>query len=72
MNIVACLRLGKNLHLEIQKGEEAMKTLELQKYVGGTDACMKRLSIATKGCGQLTLSDTYFDDSWFSSIKTTE
>ena len=25
---------------------------------------------ATKGCGQLTSNDTYFADSWFSSIKT--
>ena len=33
---------------------------------------MKRLAISTKGCGQLTSNDTYFVDSWFSSVKTAE
>ena len=33
---------------------------------------MKRLAIATKGCGQLTSNDTYFANSWFSSVKTAE
>ena len=33
---------------------------------------MKRLAIATKGCGQLTSNDKYFADSWFSSVKTSE
>ena len=33
---------------------------------------MKRLAIDTKGCGKLTSNDTYFDDSWFISIKTAE
>ena len=33
---------------------------------------MKRRSIATKACGQLTSNDTYFADSWFSSIKMAE
>ena len=49
-----------------------MKTFEFQKYFGGTAACMKRLSIAYKGCGQLTLNDTYFADRRFRSIKTAE
>ena len=31
---------------------------------------MKKLLIATKGCDQLTSNDTYFDDIWFSSVKT--
>ena len=60
------------LHLEIQKGEEAMKTSEFEKYLGVTDACMKILSINTKGCGQLTSNDTYFADSWFSYVKAAE
>ena len=60
------------LHLNIQMGKEAMKTSELQKYLGGTIACMKRLPISTKGCGQLTSNDTYFADSSFSSVETTE
>ena len=60
------------LHLDIQKGKEAMKTSKFQKYIGGTTECMKRLAIAAKGCGQLTPNDTYFLDSCFSSVKTAE
>ena len=56
MKNVACSRWGTMLHLEIQKGKEAMK----------------RLAVATKGCGKLTSNDTYFSDSWFSSVKTAE
>ena len=63
------LGLGTMLHLEIQKGEETMKTSNFQRFLGGTTACMKRLSIVTKGCGQLKSNDTYFSDSWFGSIK---
>ena len=69
MKNVACSRLGLMLHLEIQKGEEDIKTSEFQKYIGRPTACMKRLDIDTKGCGQLTSNDTYFSDSWFSSVK---
>ena len=49
-----------------------MQVLAFQKYLGGTDACTKRLSISTKGCGQLTSNDTYFADRWFSSVKTSK
>ena len=48
------LKLGTMLHLDIQKGKEAMKTSKFLKYIGGTNACIKRLAISTKGCGQLT------------------
>ena len=58
MKNVECSRLGKMLHLDIKKGKEAMKTSGFQKYLGGTTACMKRLDVATKGCGQLTSNDT--------------
>ena len=58
INNMVCLRLGTVLHLEIQKGEEVMKTSEFQKYLGGTTVCMKRLAIATRGCGQLTSNDS--------------
>ena len=34
--------------------------------------CMKRIYISTKGCVQLTPNDTYFSDSWFIYVKTTE
>ena len=33
---------------------------------------MRRLAITNKGCVQLTSNDTYFADSWFSSVKTSE
>ena len=69
---VAFFRLGTMIHLEIQKGEEVMKTSEFQKYLGSTATFMRRLIMATKGCGQLTSNDTYFSDSWFSSVKTAE
>ena len=60
------------LHLDIQKGKEAMKISKFQSVMGGNTVCMKRLSIATKWCGQLKSNDTYFYDRWFSSIKTAE
>ena len=72
MKNVACSRLGMMLHLEIQNGKEAMKTSKFQKDLGGTTMSIKRLSIATKECGQLTSNDTYFSDIWFSFIKTAE
>ena len=58
MKNVACSRLGTMLHLDIQKGMEAMKKSKFQSVLGGTDACMKRRAISTKGCGQLTSNDT--------------
>ena len=72
MKNMACFRLGTMLYLDIQEGKEDSKTSEFQKYLGGTAACMKRLEMCTKGCVQLTSTDTYFADSWFSSIKTAE
>ena len=49
-----------------------MKKPTFQSELGGSATCMKRLAIATKGCGQLTSNDTYFANSWFSSAKTAE
>ena len=49
-----------------------MKTCKFQQQIGRTAACMKRLTMATKGCGQLTPNYTYFADSWFSGVKTDE
>ena len=60
------------LHLDIQKGKEDTKTSQFKKNIEGTTACTKILAIDTKGCGQLTSNDTYFADSWFSSVKTAE
>ena len=62
MKNVVCSRLGTMLRLDIQKGKEAMKKSIFQSVLGGTAACMKRLAIDTKGCGQLTSNDTYFSD----------
>ena len=33
---------------------------------------MRRILIATKGCGKMTSNCTLFTDSWFSSVKTAE
>ena len=49
-----------------------MKTSKFQKDLGGTTACMKRLAIDNKRCGQLISNDTYFYDSWFSFVDTAE
>ena len=72
MKNVVCSRLGTMLHLDIQNGKEAMKTSGFKKYLGGNAVCIKRLLIATKWCGKMKSNDTYFDDSWFSSVKTAE
>ena len=72
MDDLTCSILGTILHLDIQKGKEAMKTSKFQKYIGGSTICMKILDIANKGYGQLTSNYTYFADSWFSSVKTSE
>ena len=72
MKNVSCSRLGNTLYQDIKKGKEAMKTSNFQNVLEGTTACIKRLAIATKGCSQLTSNDTYFADSWFSSVKTAE
>ena len=45
MNNMDCSRLGTMLLLEIQKGEEAMKTPIKKIYTIGTAACMKRLTM---------------------------
>ena len=31
---------------------------------------MRKIGISNKGCGQPTQNDTYFSDSWFSSVQT--
>ena len=72
MKNVAFSRLVMMLHLEIQKGKEVMKTSKFQKNIGCATVCMKILAISTNECCQLASNDTYFDDSWFSSVKTDE
>ena len=63
MKNVVCSRLGTMLHLDIQKGEEAMKKSKYQKDIGGTTVCMNILSVATKWYGKLASNYTYFVDS---------
>ena len=63
MKNLAFSGLGSMLHLDTQKGKEAMKTSKFQNVLEGTTACMRRLDIATKGRGQLTSNNTYFADS---------
>ena len=72
MITVGWSRLGKMLHLEIQKGKEATKTSIFQKCLRGIAVCMKRLTMTKKGCVQLKSNDTYFDDNWFSGVKVSE
>ena len=52
MKNVACSRLGTMLHLDIQKGKEAMNTSKPQKDTRDTNVCMERLAVANKGCGR--------------------
>ena len=60
------------LHIEIQKGKEAMMELRFQQEFVGTSACTKRLMMDTKVYRQMISRDTYFSDSWFSGVKTAE
>ena len=62
------IKVGDDVTPRDPKGKEAMKKSTFQSELGGTAACMKRMAIATKVCGQLTSNDTYFADSWFSSL----
>ena len=69
---LACSRLGPMLHLDTQNGKESMKMSDLQKYLIGTSACTRILTISTKRCRKLTSNDTYFEDIWFSRVKPVE
>ena len=69
---VDCSRLGNVLYPEIKKGNEAMKTSEFQHQIGWNGACIKRLIMSSKGCGQMTSNYTYFTNSYFSRVKTYE
>ena len=72
MKNVHCYRLGNVLHIDIQKGKEAMKISIFKKKVRGTAECINRQTMATKGFGQLKSNDTYFADIWFIEMKTAE
>ena len=63
------LKVGDNVTPRDPKGELGYEDIKISTFLEGTDAYIKRLAIATKGCGQLTSNDTYFADSWFSFVK---
>ena len=67
-----CYRLWTMLYIYIQKGKEAMKTVEFQQNIRGTEVCMKRIMISKKGCGHITPKDNYFTDRCFSGVKAAE
>ena len=60
------------LYLDIQHGEEAVNTLGYQHNIGGGVACMNIIVKGKKGCGQLSSSENFFSDNWFSGVQTVE
>ena len=64
--------LGTMFYLEVQKGEEVMKTLDFQQDIGGMASCMNIIMKDTKRCGQLSSNITLFYDIWFSGFKTSK
>ena len=49
-----------------------MKTSEFQQDIGGAVDCMERITKAAKGCDQISLKNTLFDDILFSAVKTAQ
>ena len=66
------IKAGDNVTPRDPKEEGGYEDVKFQKCLGGTTACIKRLSIATEGCGELTPNDTYVSIRWFISVKTVE
>ena len=60
------------LYLNIKNNKEEMKESGFQQDIGGVDYLIRRTIIDTKGCGQLSPSDTCFADIWFSGVETAE
>lgn len=72
---VACGVTGCMLHIEIQKGKDAMRIAEHSNAYGVTSACSLRLLNATVQSGQLPLNhrqELFLADSWFAGIQTAE
>ena len=70
------------LHLELQRGKEAMNGARFGKFcdkLGATAACVKRIVIASQWNGLMSPErrlaredgkrDSYLGDSWFASVK---
>ena len=49
-----------------------MNTLGFQQDIGGTNACIKRITKDSKGFVQLSSNDTLFTDILFREVKTAE
>ena len=67
----ACSRLGNMLHLEIQKGKEAMEIPEFQQEIRRNASCMN-IPIMKKWRVKLFSNGIYFSDIWFSVVKISE
>ena len=64
---------GPIIHLEVQEGKNAMKRKEYYSTYGVTTACVLRMAQATKACGNKPdpmVTNLFYGDSWFSSLKT--
>ena len=64
--------LGTMLYLDIKQVKDVMTSLDFQDYIGGTAALVEIVMKTTKGCIQLSSNYTFFSDSWFRGVKTTE
>ena len=49
-----------------------MKSSKFQQQLVGTVVYMKIPLMSTKWCSQPTSNETYFSNSWFSGVKTSE
>ena len=49
-----------------------MKVSDFKQQIRGMDDCIKIIKKATKGCGQLSSNDNFFDNSCFIIPKTEE
>ena len=58
---------------EIQQGKDLMSSRPYYREWGTTTACVIRMALGTKNCGQRpddSIRDLYYGDSWFASLKT--
>ena len=64
---------GPMIHLEVQEGKEGMRNKSFFATHGITTACVLRMAKATKHNGNRqdpTVTNLFYGDSWFSSLKT--
>ena len=63
--VICCGVTGIMLHLEIQRGNYAMKKLAHFRQLGAMSACTKRLVDGTANCGRAGLNDSQGIESSF-------